>query len=153
MILIRPYAVSDFFPLSIVIDQVCGDTPWMSTRRFVPTPSWVHALRSDDCPAHRLYIAESGGEIMGWCRSFPQTCKTLPSSVQLGIGLLTQYRGKGVGSELIMNSLEWAKSTGARVVDLEVSLRNSIAIHVFEKCGFQTIKFHRNLMIMSVSLS
>lgn len=153
MIHIRPYATKDSARLSQAIGQVCADTPWMATRSFIPTHPWVHALELDGCVFHKLLVAESDGNVVGWCRSFPATCGELLSRAELGIGLMAQYRNQGIGSELVMRSLDWAESADLRTVDLTVSLGNSIAIHVFGKCGFEAIKIEGSQMLMSVSLS
>jgi RimJ/RimL family protein N-acetyltransferase len=152
MILIRPYITKDSVQLSQVINQVCTDTPWMATQCFVPTKSWIHAMETEACISHQLFVVESRGEIVGWCRSFPVTCEMLSLHAELGVGLLTQYRNQGIGSEMIRRSLEWAGPIGLRTVDLTVSPQNSIAIHVFEKCGFETVQIDNSKMLMSVCL-
>jgi RimJ/RimL family protein N-acetyltransferase len=153
MILLRHYTTEDSVQLSEAINQVCSGTTLMSTRRFIPTGSWVHAMKMDNCRYHWLFVAETDGNVVGWCRSFPLNCGALPSQAELGIGLLAQFRTRGIGSELIMRSLEWAKATGIQTMDLTVSQRNSIAIHVFKKCGFETVQIAGSKMQMSTRLS
>ena len=142
MILMRPYTAKDSIQLSRTINEVCANSPWMSTRSFVPTIAWTHAMEVSDCSYHRLLIVESNDKVIGWCRSFPAACGVLPSHAELGIGLLAQYRNQRIGSELIMRSLEWAEAAGLCTVDLTVSIQNSIAIHVFEKRGFETVQMY-----------
>ena len=153
MILIRPYADRDSAQLSGVINQVCADTPWMATRSFIPTNPWVHAMESTECRFHSLLVAEHKGDVVGWCRSFPTDCEGLSALAEIGIGLLAQYRDRGIGSELIMRSLEWANAIGMRIVKLTVSSQNSIAIHVFMKCGFETLQMNGSEIEMSVCVS
>ena len=153
MILIRPYASRDSTQLSGVINQVCADTLWMATRSFIPTNPWIHAMESTECRFHRLLVAEYNGVVVGWCRSFPADCESLSALAELGIGLLAQYRDRGIGSELIMRSLEWANAIGLRIMKLTVSSQNSVAIHVFKKCGFKTLRMSGSEIEMSVRLS
>lgn len=150
---IRPFIAQDSIPLSQTVDRVCADTPWMSTRKFIPTNCWLHALRNDDCYFHSLIIAELNGEVIGWCRSFPTVCKIPLSSAELGIGLLKEYRNQGIGSELIARSLEWARMTGLGRINLTVSPENSVAIHVFKNCGFEPINAQDNKILMSFNLA
>jgi RimJ/RimL family protein N-acetyltransferase len=149
MIVLRPYLVEDLSRLMNTINAVCGDSPWMATRSFVPTLLWTHAISVEECHCHQILIAEVNSEIIGWCRSFPLSCSTLPLQVELGIGLLSRYRNQGIGSELILRSSQWAKERGLQVVHLTVDSRNSIAVHVFTKCGFQSIHTHEKNMFMS----
>ncbi len=153
MIVVRPYIVMDAIKLSDTINEVCGESLWMSTRSFVPTNAWLHAMEADDCYCHRLLIAEKNGSIIGWCRSFPVDCKASPFHAELGIGLLPRYRNQGIGLELTTQSMQWAKTVGLQTVDLTVSTQNSIAVHVFTKCGFKPVNTDGNRMRMSVCLS
>jgi RimJ/RimL family protein N-acetyltransferase len=125
----------------------------MSTRKFAPTEAWIHAMEKEDCRHHKLLVAEMMGEVVGWCRSFPVDCGSSPRHVELGIGLLSTYRNQGIGSELIVRSLEWAGAAGVNKVELTVSPRNSIAIHVFAKCGFEPVRSHGYKMLMAICLS
>ena len=153
MILIRPYTTKDSTQLPQAINQFCADIPWMSTRSFIPTSAWLHAMEMDDCKYHQLLVAESNDEIVGWCRSFPSDCEAPQGSVELGIGLLSHSRNQGIGSELIMRSLEWAKALDLQKVELTVSPKNSIAVHVFTKCGFEPVSAHDNELLLAMGLS
>jgi RimJ/RimL family protein N-acetyltransferase len=125
----------------------------MSTRHFEPTPSWKHALEKINCSCHKLLVVEWDEKIVGWCRSFPFSRREDPLRAELGIGLLAQFRNQGIGTELVMRSLEWAEIAGLYRVDLTVSLENLVAIHVFRKCGFETARIYDCSMLMSVCLS
>lgn len=153
MILIRPYTLNDSATLAVVINQVCADSPFMATRSFIPTSSWIHALVIDNCQNHCLLMAKSNDEVIGWCRCFPANCNAPVPDAELGIGLITAYRNHGIGSELIMKSLEWASFVGIKLIRLTVSSQNLIATHVFEKCGFEYVKMDENNMLMSICLS
>jgi RimJ/RimL family protein N-acetyltransferase len=153
MIVVRPYTVKDSIKLSHTINMVCANSPWMSTQNFIPTKAWLHAMEMDNCRCHRLLIAEKNGGIIGWCRSFPVDCKASPFHAELGIGLLPRYRNQGIGFELTTQSMRWAKTVGLQTMDLTVSTQNSIAVHVFTKCGFEPVNTDGNRMRMSVCLS
>lgn len=149
----RPFTAKDAAKLSQMINQVCADTPWMSTREFIPTDPWIHALQNDQCHFHYLLVAESNGEMVGWCRSFPAVCQMSSSDAELGIGLLKEYRNQGIGSEMIVRTLEWANTIGLRKINLTVSPKNSIAVHVFENCGFKPVNVQDDTVLMSVFLT
>lgn len=153
MIVMRPYTIKDSVKLSHTINVVCADSRWMATQSFIPTNAWIHAMEMDNCHCHRLLIAERNNEVIGWCRSFPVDFVASPCHAELGIGLLPKYGNQGIGSELIIRSMRWAKTAGLQMVDLTVSTQNSIAVHVFTKCGFEPVNAHGNNMFMSVCLS
>lgn len=46
-------------------------------------------------------------------------------------------RGMGVGSGLISQTIEWAKSEGCKVIKLDVADENFSAVKLYERMGFQ----------------
>jgi putative acetyltransferase len=54
------------------------------------------------------------------------------------------WRGQGIGSLLMANAIEWAKGTGAiKRITLMVFARNEVAIHLYQKFGFEIEGKHR----------
>lgn len=90
-LVLRRFEVKDQDQVVRVIDHVCAESEWMATKRFTPTPSWLHAFSRPTCASHLLLIAESDSNIVGWCRLFPEKCKHV-EVVELGIGILPDYR-------------------------------------------------------------
>jgi ribosomal protein S18 acetylase RimI-like enzyme len=134
---IKRFDPADRGSLSQAIDAVCSDGHWMSTIRFEPTPSWTHALEVPACPHHRLLVAEDGGQVVGWCRLFPLTgCDDPDHEAEVGIGLLPQYRGRGLGKALLNQVLDWAAARKIERVRLCTRMDNTRAIHLFQGCGF-----------------
>ena len=57
------------------------------------------------------------------------------------LGLLPEWRGKGL-SKAVMNFVwEWASRNGTEVITLAVDLRNTPAIRLYQSCGFKTERF------------
>ncbi len=131
---LRPYTPADRIPLVEVIDAVCAGCAWMSTRRFQPTFAWLHALDEPTCPRHLLLVAENSHTV-GWCRLLSES--EAQTAIELGIGLLPEYRGRGIGTALVQSALRWAVGAGYRRVTLDVHSDNAPARRLFERCGFQ----------------
>lgn len=55
----------------------------------------------------------------------------------LGINILKDWRGLGIGTALMKYMMYWAKSRGLEKLDLEVFSTNQRAIHLYEKFNFQ----------------
>ncbi len=72
------------------------------------------------------------------------TIQGLRGSQDLGsiqnIGVVPEYRGKGIGRELIRRNLEGFRSVGCRKVQLEVTIHNFGAIQLYESIGFRKIE-------------
>ncbi len=146
---LRTYTLADRVGLIQTIDVVCAGRVWMSTRHFEPTPAWTHALDNPGCPRHLLLVAENR-QVIGWCRLLAEVESR--ATIELGIGLLPEYRGRGIGSMLVRSALTWAKATCYRRVILVVHSDNRIARHVFERCGFAYGAADRDWLSMACDL-
>jgi RimJ/RimL family protein N-acetyltransferase len=121
----------------MVMNTVCAEGRWMRTHRFEPTPAWEHALTTPDCPRHLLLIACDGQHIVGWCRVF-LTC--IAGEADVGIGLLLSYRDRGLGTFSLQQVVDWARRRNLARLMLTTRVDNHCAIHVFEKCGFSSVR-------------
>lgn len=65
--------------------------------------------------------------------------KRMKHRARLAISVLKSEWNKGVGSMLMEKMIEFAKETGAEIIELEVRSDNKRAIHLYEKYGFRRI--------------
>lgn len=56
------------------------------------------------------------------------------------IGVVEEFRGRGLGSVIVRKSLAGFKSVGAKLVTLEVTVKNTGAIRLYERLGFRITK-------------
>lgn len=117
----------------------------MATPHFCPTPAWEHALSAPDCPCHLLLVAEEWGEIVGWCRLFPEEGDG--PALELGIGVRADRRRQGLGRALLTEALRWAGRQGLPVV-LETRRDNLPARRLFAQYGFRPAGEERGLLRM-----
>jgi len=108
----------------------------MSTTRFEPDRSWLHALSSPDCQLHQLVLALDDERIVGWCRIFPKQSVSTSRIGELGIGVVGTYCGNGLGKELIVETLIQAFDYGFEKIILSVALGNTQARKLFRNKGF-----------------
>jgi RimJ/RimL family protein N-acetyltransferase len=77
-------------------------------------------------------VAEAGGRIIG----------TINVDVgrfgagDLGMLVDAAWRGRGVGSALVVAAIDWARGQGLHKLCLEVFPTNAAAIALYRKCGF-----------------
>ncbi len=55
----------------------------------------------------------------------------------MGLAVIPELQGKGIGKKLILEALEFAVRKGKEVVYLLVAMENSIAIRMYEEFGFR----------------
>ena len=84
-------------------------------------------------------VAEAERNIVGIlnCRGRSDR-KAIHHVVSLGMSVDQDWRGQGIGSQLIENTIDWAKGTGfIKRITLLVFERNEVAIRLYQKFGFE----------------
>jgi ribosomal protein S18 acetylase RimI-like enzyme len=83
-------------------------------------------------------VALDGDRVIGWCDILPQRGFDFAHIGQVGMGVHKDYRGKRIGTALMVAALQAAKEYGIERVELEVYTSNTRAIKMYEKFGFVT---------------
>ncbi len=85
-----------------------------------------------------LLVAEVDGKIVGVLGCEGGQRNAVRHVVKLGISVRNEWRNQGVGQALIERAIVWARETGiVKRIELQVTLRNPGAIHLYEKLGFE----------------
>ena len=95
-----------------------------------------------------VYYAINGDKVVGWCDVFPEENPRQSHRGGLGMGILPEYRGKGIGSQLLQKVIEHAKTFGLEKIELNVYTSNVSAVALYKKFGFEQeglIKKYRKL--------
>lgn len=85
------------------------------------------------------FIAELDNKMVGGCGIFPT--KGLPNGYAelVKFYIAKEYRGKGIGYELMQKSLDWATNTGYSHLYLESFPELEKAVSLYKKIGFKYI--------------
>ena len=95
----------------------------------------IQAAITED--GQQLVIALAEGQIVGGCTCRGPSHPALRHTVGLGIDIIPEYRGCGVGNALMTAMMEWAESNPlVRRVELTVFTSNHRAIGLYLKHGF-----------------
>jgi ribosomal protein S18 acetylase RimI-like enzyme len=63
-----------------------------------------------------------------------------------GLGIVPQWRGKGLGRELLLRSVQKLKELGASYIFLQVDAENDTALGLYRSCGFEesySMEYHK----------
>jgi RimJ/RimL family protein N-acetyltransferase len=93
-------------------------------------------------------VALDGGRVIGWCDINPLDRPTMRHGGVLGMGLLPEWRGRGLGTRLIGQTLEAARASGFSRVSLTVRHDNARAIRLYHKTGFEIEGHLRRAMLV-----
>jgi RimJ/RimL family protein N-acetyltransferase len=90
-------------------------------------------------------VAEAGGRIIGLLNCKGGHRQATRHAVVLGMSVDREWRNRGVGSMLIRRAMEWAKNSGVVTrIELNVFVQNEMAIHLYQKFGFEIEGRRRN---------
>lgn len=110
-----------------------------------------------------IFYAVENDKVVGWADIFPEDNPRLAHRGSLGMGILPDYRNKGLGQKLLAKAIEKAKEFGLEKIELNVYTSNVNAIKLYRKMGFTEeglIKKYRKLdsryfdcLVMAMDLS
>ena len=104
--------------------------------------------KGDNC-----LVADLGGKVVGavWTRIMNDYGHVDDDTPSFAISLYKEYRGKGIGTELMRRMLRLLKEQGCRQASLAVQKAN-YAVKMYEKVGFRTIDENAEEYIMVCDL-
>ncbi len=102
-----------------------------------PTTDTLFELFST--PKSGYFIAELNGELLGGCGIFPTLNLPKGYAELVKIYLKKEFRGQGIGRELMNRCIDFAKETGYTHLYLESFPSLKEAIQLYRKMDFKTL--------------
>ena len=141
-----PQAVPDIRIRPITLDDVqqfrdMGDVVFRE-RRFM---AFVEGFPLDECTAfvanniklgNPQLVAEVDGRLVGWCDVRRSLMPVHMHVGHLGMGILPEFRGRGLGERLIRETITAARVAGFERIELHVYAKNQAAAALYRKVGF-----------------
>lgn len=85
-----------------------------------------------------FYVALDDDEIIG-SASLSVLPLRMAHRAELGISILKEYWGQGIGSAFTERIVGFARQNGIEIIELQVRCDNTSAIRLYEKFGFQKL--------------
>jgi ribosomal protein S18 acetylase RimI-like enzyme len=92
------------------------------------------------------FMAVESGRVVGWADVFPSWAHAIAHVGSLGMGVLPEYRGQGIGRRLLEACIAKAWVKGLTRIELEVRADNERAIRLYESVGFTQEALKRHAM-------
>jgi putative acetyltransferase len=134
---IEPLSPAHFEGLREALDTVARE------KRFL---AFTQAPAADECRAFYTSIIENewcqrvavlDGAVVGWCDVLPTHGQARAHVGTLGIGLIPSARHQGIGTMLMVATIEAAWATGLTRIELTVRADNLNAKALYERLGFE----------------
>lgn len=119
------------------LDIVARERKYLKFVTGFPIDVTREFVRNAESENFAQFFVVENENVIGWCDIISNNHEGYVHVGNLGIGILMQYRKKGIGSKLLEKTLAYAKDENhIEKVELEVFETNEAAISLYKKFGF-----------------
>ena len=118
------------------LDLVARERKYLTMLEAQPEPDTLRFVKSNLENGNPMMVALAGGKVVGWCDVRREFFPSRAHRGTLGMGLLPEWRGRGLGQRLLEATLARARRSGFKRIELDVYADNLRAIALYEKAGF-----------------
>jgi RimJ/RimL family protein N-acetyltransferase len=141
---IVPIALEHVEGFHRALDGVSRERKYLSIFEAFPVESMADFVLHQNKTGGPAFVALKGGEVIGWCDIRRQALPAFAHRGSVGMGVVAEWRGRGIGLRLLDAAINDAFRRGLVRVELEVRADNSRAIALYEKIGFVREGIARN---------
>lgn len=116
---------------------VAKERRWLGMVSGLPlerSREWMKMVLGANCP---FYVAVDDKRVVGWCDAGPRDAEGFRHTVGLGMGLLPEARGLGLGSQLVRRAIAHCRRRRIEKIELQVFASNRAARALYRKFGFR----------------
>ncbi len=129
---VRPARPDDLDELIASFAAVVAEGRWLGTQPGFDREARRQGLAASlDDATVGVFVAEEGGRLLGGIRG-----QDGGGLVELGMWVVADARGRGVGAALLDALVAWARQRGAHKVSLQVWPHNQRARTLYRRAGF-----------------
>ena len=100
--------------------------------------SEIESIIRDSVEGHDfLLVAETDNKLIGYISAQKGRMNRIAHSAYIVVGILTDYRGKGIGTEFFKRLNVWAEENRVVRLELTVICENEAAKHLYTNSGFK----------------
>jgi len=127
------------------VDAVAREKKYLSFLEAPPLEQTTRFVLDNIEQKNPQFVVLIHGNVVGWCDVVRNTKRTVYSHCgTLGIGLLPEFRGQGIGRQLLQTAIGAACQCGMTRIELTVREHNANAIALYKSLGFEIEGLQRN---------
>jgi ribosomal protein S18 acetylase RimI-like enzyme len=119
------------------LDFVARERRYLAFLKAPPPESIRAFVLNNIAQGYPQLVVLSAGEVVGWCDVLPKSGPVHAHVGVLGVALLPEFRGQGLGGRLLRQTLDAARTFGLHRIELTVRQDNRSAIALYRKIGFE----------------
>jgi ribosomal protein S18 acetylase RimI-like enzyme len=134
---IVPLAPQHIDGFRAALDSVARERKYLTFLEAPPLEKCREFLARTEAYGLPRYVALVEGCVVGWCDISSLERPVFVHSGVLGMGVIAEHRGHGIGEALIRAALGSARAQGLTRVELTVRGHNVRALALYRKIGFE----------------
>ncbi|MGG0412591.1 N-acetyltransferase family protein [Peribacillus simplex] len=154
--LIREIKPEDAERFDLLMKQVETEADFMlmepGERKGSPERQRKWLERVDKESNSTVLVAEQGGQLLGYLAVIGGDTRRTKHSAYLVIGILKEYRGRGIGTNLFQRLEEWAITHNILRLELTVVIQNEAGVSLYKKMGYEIEGIKRNSLVINDTL-
>jgi L-amino acid N-acyltransferase YncA len=95
-------------------------------------------LRHNELQKRMFFVATIHGDVVGWVHLNAPELEKLAHTAELTVGVIDEYRGRGIGTKLLDRGVDWALDNDFERLYNSVPSSNEDAIEFLERRGWET---------------
>ena len=127
------------------VDVVARERKYLAFLQAPPLEDVTRFVLANIEHGYPQFVVLSAGTVAGWCDVIPNRSRVIYSHCgTLGVGLLPEFRGRGIGRQLMQRTIDAAFAFGLTRTELTVRENNLNAIALYKSLGFEIEGLYRN---------
>lgn len=148
---IRPEEAEAFYALMKQIDQEAPYMLYYPDERKKDINGFLHMIANVQEHGILLGARNEEGRLVGFITAEGNPLRKIAHQIYLVIGILQDYRGLGIGTQLFERAEAWCRAKGIHRMELTVIAKNAPAVHLYKKMGFEIEGVKRDSIFMDGS--
>lgn len=141
-----PIAIEHAASFHRCLDIVARERKYLAQVQALPLDRVEGFVRDSVANDAVQFVAVDADTVVGWADIFPAWAEAIAHCGSLGMGVLPEYRGQGLGRKLLEACITKAWDKGLTRIELEARADNQSAIALYEKLGFEHEALKRRAM-------
>lgn len=134
---VEPTAEPHFESLHRALDVVAREQKYLALTQAPPLAQSIEFYSGLIAGGFPHFVALDGERVIGWCDVSPVFGHSRAHVGVLGIALLPEARGRGLGKRLLQAAIDKSWARGLTRIELSVRTDNANARALYERLGFE----------------
>jgi RimJ/RimL family protein N-acetyltransferase len=133
---IVPIALEHVEGFHRALDSVARERKYLSVFEAFSVQAMRDFVLHQNKTSGPAFVAHRADEVIGWCDIRRHALPAFAHRGSVGMGVVAEWRGRGIGFRLLDAALDAAFRQGFARVELEARTDNTRAIALYDKIGF-----------------